>query len=221
MAMSKTMRMAVMRDKSDRDRERERWERERPYPTREDMPMATAYTEPPYMGRGYMPMYEGGRYPMRSAYDAPPYDGRRMGYENQKMHYGREPEEAEEYPRHKQGRRMDAYSAQAEVEPLTMEQATAWVENMEGSDPAKPRGGKWSPDEVKAYAKKVGILPSGTQFAEFYAAMNAMYSDYAEVAKKYGVSSPDFYADLAKAFVCDKDAKPDKAARYYKFIVGN
>ena len=48
-----------------------------------------------------------------------------------------------------------------------------------------------------------------------------MYSDYYTVAVKYGVNRPEFYADLAKAFLMDKDAKnPEgKISAYYNCIV--
>ena len=52
--------------------------------------------------------------------------------------------------------------------------------------------------------------------------MNMMYSDYCKVAKKYGVDRPEYYADLAKAFLRDKDfdGKPEeKLYIYYKAIV--
>ena len=35
--------------------------------------------------------------------------------------------------------------------------------------------------------------------------MNVMYSDYYGVAAKYGLDRPEFYADLAKAFLMDLD----------------
>ena len=54
---------------------------------------------------------------------------------------------------------------------------------------------------------------------EFYAVLNAMYSDYSMVLKKYGMSSPEFYADMAKAWLCDKDAKAGKAKLYFEYIV--
>jgi hypothetical protein len=46
-----------------------------------------------------------------------------------------------------------------------------------------------------------------------------MASDYGKVAKKYGVDKADFYADLAKAWLDDKDAVPGKAMIYYDCIV--
>ena len=49
--------------------------------------------------------------------------------------------------------------------------------------------------------------------------MNAMYSDYCKVAKRYGVDRPEFFAEMAKAWLEDKDAVPNKAAMYYDCIV--
>lgn len=53
---------------------------------------------------------------------------------------------------------------------------------------------------------------------EFWAAMNMMYSDYCDVAKKMNIDRPDFYAHMAKAFLMDKDAGEGKLARYMKYI---
>lgn len=52
-------------------------------------------------------------------------------------------------------------------------------------------------------------------------AMNMMYSDYCTVATKYGIGSPEFYGDMAKAFLFDKDAKSPNAkmSAYYYGIV--
>lgn len=102
---------------------------------------------------------------------------------------------------------------------MTMETAEEWVECMQPADPRAPEGGKWSAAEVKPFAIQLGIPQGGSKFAEFYAMMNAMYSDYCEVAKKYGVDQTDFYADMAKAWMNDKDAKKNKTALYYECIV--
>lgn len=102
---------------------------------------------------------------------------------------------------------------------MTREMAEAWVSQMEGSDPAKPHGGKWTMDQVKPIAQKYGVPTEGEKFAEFWAVMNALYSDYYPVAKKYNVLTPDFFADMAMAFINDKDAVENKAAMYYECIV--
>lgn len=50
---------------------------------------------------------------------------------------------------------------------------------------------------------------------------NPPYSDYCAVAKKFGLDRPDFYAELAKAFLNDKDFEgepEEKVWLYYKCI---
>lgn len=53
---------------------------------------------------------------------------------------------------------------------------------------------------------------------EWYVAMNAMYSDHCETAKKMGMDKAEFYAHMAKDFLMDKDAKPHKLRRYMEHI---
>jgi len=106
----------------------------------------------------------------------------------------------------------------AAIEPLTKEQAHEWVDSMTAPDPNnKGNGGKIGWEEVKAMAAKHGITDEH-KLIELYAVINAMKSDYAKVAQKYGVASPEYYYDLAKAFIDDSDAKLHKVARYYKYI---
>ena len=102
---------------------------------------------------------------------------------------------------------------------LTHEDAIRWVESMESEDPAKPHGGKWTMDQVKPVAQKYGVPTEGERFWEFWAVMNALYCDYYLVAKKYNALNPDFFADMAMAFLSDKDAVENKTAMYYKYIV--
>lgn len=102
---------------------------------------------------------------------------------------------------------------------MTRQKAEKWIAGMANEDPARPEGGKWTLEQVKPYAQKHGIPTEGKKLYEFYAVMNAMYSDYSEVAKKYNAATPDFFAELAKAFIQDKDAVPDKVERYYETIV--
>lgn len=48
--------------------------------------------------------------------------------------------------------------------------------------------------------------------------MNALATDYGKVAKKFGVDKVDFWAELAKAFIRDKDANYSKVKMYYECI---
>ncbi len=102
---------------------------------------------------------------------------------------------------------------------LDRKTAEHWVRNMQNEDKSHPMGGKWSPDMLKPLAQKYGIPTEGTKFWEFYAITNAMYSNYGEVARKFGITSPEFYVCMAKAWMNDKDAKPNKTALYYEYIV--
>lgn len=115
--------------------------------------------------------------------------------------------------------RMDDDDEGQRSQSMDKEMAMEWVEGMKGSDPTHPRGPRWKPDEVKLYAQRAGFPAEGNKFYEFWAVMNAMYSDYYEVGKKYGVNNPEFYADLAKSFLNDKDAVKNKAQIYFDCIV--
>ena len=102
---------------------------------------------------------------------------------------------------------------------LTEDDAHQWVEHMESDNPEHRKGGRWSMEEARALASKIGWSMDTQTAIEFYAVLNAMYSDYSMVLKKYGMSSPEFYADMAKAWLCDKDAKTGKAGLYFEHIV--
>lgn len=96
----------------------------------------------------------------------------------------------------------------------------SWKSMMKNEDGT--RGEHFRPEQVKHACQQAGI--DCEEFGEdiFCLAMNMMYSDYCKVAKKYGVDRPEYYADLAKAFLRDKDfdGKPEeKLYLYYKAIV--
>lgn len=53
---------------------------------------------------------------------------------------------------------------------------------------------------------------------EFMVALNMMYADYSEVAKKFAADKPEFYVHMAKAFLEDPDAGDGKLAKYMEII---
>lgn len=91
--------------------------------------------------------------------------------------------------------------------------AMEWTHKMRNSDGST--GPHWKPEQVEPL--RVSICPDCDKW-EFFAAMNMMYSDYCAELKKYGADKPEVYAGLAKAFLKDEDAKPDKLAKYKKYI---
>lgn len=93
--------------------------------------------------------------------------------------------------------------------------AMEWVESMEDMNGIK--GGTYTWHQAQQYGRNLGITGE-ERLVEFYAIMNAMQSDYVQVAKKFGVDKPEFYACMAKAFIEDPDAVEDKVARYYECV---
>ena len=98
---------------------------------------------------------------------------------------------------------------------FSLDTAKAWTKKMKNADGTQ--GPHWTLEQAKQIMaqRKIGLDP-----VQFWVTLNMIYSDYSPVAKKHGLGgSLDFYADLAKAFLDDKDAKPNKLARYYENIV--
>lgn len=56
---------------------------------------------------------------------------------------------------------------------------------------------------------------------EFYAVMNALWSDYNQTAKRYGVDTVEFWACMAKDWLTDEDAGAHKAYNYYNHVVAH
>lgn len=97
---------------------------------------------------------------------------------------------------------------------FTEEDAKYWNDNMVNVDGTL--GGHWTiaetsslgvPDKVSPYCWNV--------------AMNMVYSDYKNIAVRYGVDVTEFYIDMAKAFLFDADSRgpKEKMAAYYHNIV--
>ena len=120
--------------------------------------------------------------------------------------------------RERMERERREWHKEEEHHPMTKEEAIRWVEGMHGEDPAVPVGAKWTMEQAKPIAIKYGVQPETQEFIDLWAAMNAMYSDYFGIAKKYNVVTPEFFADMAMAFLHDKDAKGNKLARYREYI---
>lgn len=104
--------------------------------------------------------------------------------------------------------------ASSEMEPFDRKKAHEWVKKMKNSDGST--GEHWTFEQTSQVMKQRGI---DCDPAEFYATMNMLWSDYGAVAKKFGVDSVEYWSELAKSFLMDKDAEKDKLALYYECIV--
>lgn len=99
---------------------------------------------------------------------------------------------------------------------FTEADAKRWMEHMENGDGS--RGPNWTLEQATAVANSIGVH---TDPWIWFAALNMEYSDNFDVAQKYGLDRPEYYADLAKAFLFDKDGGGPEAkiAGYYHGIV--
>ena len=93
-------------------------------------------------------------------------------------------------------------------QPVDEHTARMWVQKMDGGEHFKVE---------QTEQQRNAICPDCNKY-EFYVAMNAMWNDYCETAKKMNIDRPDYYAHLAKDFLKDKDAKPHKLRRYMEHI---
>lgn len=83
-----------------------------------------------------------------------------------------------------------------EAEGFTEDDAKAWTAAWRNEDgTTRPH---WTMGQTDAVANITGV---SVKSCVWWAAMNMMYSDYYGVAAKYGIDRPEFYADLAKAFL--------------------
>lgn len=154
-----------------------------------------------------------GRVESRMAYDDGPSNVTDMRTYSHMNHGAKEPDQMH----HRQMSQQRQIGFQHQGRSLSREDAEEWVQSMRAADGS--RGGRWKTmNDVKQLAERMGITGE-KQLTEFYAIINAMYSDYCKVAKKHGVDRPEFYADLAKAWIHDEDAEDNKAMLYYECIV--
>lgn len=77
----------------------------------------------------------------------------------------------------------------------------------------RPYGEKWDFDKVKELVEYNGIE---NYFVEYYLVLNMAYNDYYDLAKSVDKENDtNFYFQLAKNFINDRDAKPHKVAKYF------
>ena len=84
-----------------------------------------------------------------------------------------------------------------------------WVDGMDNADGT--RGAHWTQEQTTAVGRSYGVDLNAVSPECWWAAMCMMYSDYYPTATKYGLDREDFYAALAKDFVCDRDGGGPKA----------
>lgn len=112
--------------------------------------------------------------------------------------------------------KADKITIESEASTFTEDDARRWTEHMENDDGSM--GAHWTLEQTTAVANSIGVHVDPWIW---FAALNMEYSDNFDVAQKYGLDRPEYYADLARAFLFDKDGGGPEAkiAGYYHGIV--
>lgn len=116
--------------------------------------------------------------------------------------------------------KLDCRADEPDAAAFGRETAMHWAEHMQNADGST--GPHWTMDQTSAVADASGIPHDIPRWA-WGVTMNMMYSDYYDVARKFGVNVPEFYAELARAFLMDKDGPEPtkKLMEYYEHIARN
>ncbi len=150
----------------------------------------------------------------------PDYDSRMKSYDMYGYDpYKDEPTYVDVYGRANIHKSHDMYGEhEKKKKHMDMEMARMWVSSMINTDPEKSHGEKWDFEQAKPYLLQAGIKEEHLPGA--WAVMCSLYSDYYMVFKNHGVNqTPEFYADLTKAWLWDEDAKDNKVMNYYCYVV--
>lgn len=100
------------------------------------------------------------------------------------------------------------------------EHARYAVEEMENEDGTK--GPHWTVEETTSVANQMGINLRSEKHNkwDWYVAMNMIYSDfYKAIVAITGSANTKHFAELAKAWLCDKDISEGKMWHYYVYIM--
>ena len=116
--------------------------------------------------------------------------------------------------------KLDCRADEPDAAAFDRETAIHWAEHMQNADGST--GPHWTMDQTSAVADASGAENDIPHWV-FGVTMNMMYSDYYDVARKFGVNVPEFYAELARAFLMDKDGPgpEEKLCAYYRCIAHN
>lgn len=135
-------------------------------------------------------------------------------YYDDDYEHRRRPEHHDRYERDERDEREMHDRGKKHLKKFDRDTAEKWTAKMENEDGTK--GAHWSYEQVNQLMTQKNI---DCDPAEFYAAVNMMYSDYCKVAKQHNVNTVDFYFAMAKAFLDDSDVGDNKMGKYYEYIV--
>ena len=96
--------------------------------------------------------------------------------------------------------------------------AECWVKGMDVTDGSdRESGEKWTIEQTTDVGMKAGVDWAKFSKFDWYAALNAAYSDFYKMAKKYGhEDDPMYFAEIVKSFwINDTDVHGKTPFSYY------
>lgn len=105
-----------------------------------------------------------------------------------------------------------------QIEPIDEEIGEEWISMMKGEDGQK--GEHFTMAQTEQLMKQYHW--EDVDPVDAHITLNMMYTDYCGVAKKFNITSNEFYVCLAKSFLDDPDSKlkgAEKLSAYYEYVV--
>lgn len=97
---------------------------------------------------------------------------------------------------------------------LSEEMCKKWVASIYADEP------KWTVSQTSSVGESIGVSWNKLSKYEFWACMNAFYSDFYKLAKKYGHDEDaEYFAEYTWEFFDDEDAHDKTPANYYLSFV--
>ena len=102
-------------------------------------------------------------------------------------------------------------------EHLTESICKAWVKDLAVTDNSgRSSGEKWTYEQCVDVGSKLNVNWNMFTKWEWYALLNAWYSDYFKTGKEFQIETdPEFYGGLVLDFFCDEDAHDKNPFTYY------
>lgn len=110
--------------------------------------------------------------------------------------------------------KSDTDTMMGHVPPFDRQMAMEWTQGIVNADGT--RGPHFSMEKAKEVMKQYNV---DCDPMEFWVVLNFLYSRYDQGLKKNNASTLELYACLAKAWIEDQDAVPNKLAAYYTYVM--
>jgi len=163
-----------------------------------------------YQGNMEAPMRSQNTTQNNRPYDEPMRSDMRGSYEDPSAHSHEDRSDKHERSNDdtRAGKSQIGFQSEEYEGEFSREMAEKWVEQMEYADGS--RGQHWKWEQAESLMKQCGVKCDP---AVWYAVLNNAFRLYSKIARKFGLDRPDFYCDLAKAWIEDADRMAEKCEK--------